>query len=632
MGIKSFTVQIKIVAKNLAKSAFKSTKEGFADALTIPTSIHDAWKALGGSLGNVVSQLPQLAGELLNLGIEAETATNRFVKFAGSQERADELLSSFNEGASGAVDSMTAMSKSTKLLSLGLVENGDEMEQVARMAINLGDQTMDAGSRIDDFGALLANQSIPRLDNFGISSGRVRQRIKELQESGQAISRDQAFKMAVMEEGAKAIERLGDTSELTSVKLDRAKAAVQDLKIDTGSAMLELAQNIDIFGLTLDTLPERIRGITDVLAVGGQALQLYGMLTQEVDGNILTLGAAWDTVQIKAAAASGAFGDATLETQRYKNALDDINPEVERYAVSLASTKDAQDAATASAAAMQLEIAIAAATAGDNSVEAFNSYQMALESTRLAEESAATAAIAERDALVESKMAAEEAAIAQLSLATSLKDVTDASVAQAAIGALKEELEEGNLTFEDFQTAVSEVQVAFGLATPESQALATNISLLTEKVADGTLKAEDLDVALAAMAEQARSGSIVAGDLSVAIAALPSSKTIDIIINTINRGAGREELERRGGLPGINIPGPGVEDFDPLDRGQLGTSFARGGVMLVGEEGPELINIPPGASVSPTSSITQNFNMTVNTRATQPTVIQDFETMRAIAG
>jgi hypothetical protein len=752
MSVRSFTVQILINAKNNAKNAFGNFKQGFSDALTIPTTLADAWKGLGGILGNVVNQLPQVAAELLNLGVEAETATNRFEKFAGSPERAAELLAAFNEGAGGAVDRMTAMSKSAKLLQLGLADNAGEMEKLARMAINLGDQTMDAGSRIDDFSALLANQSIPRLDNFGISSGRVRQRIKELQESGQAIGRDQAFKMAVMEEGAKAIEKLGDTSELTSVKLDRSKAAIQDLKVDAGSALLSLAQSIDILGLNLDTLPGRIRGITDVLAVGGQALKLYGMLTKEVDGNILNLGKAWDTVQIKAAAASGAFGDGTREMQRYQNALDGINPEVERYGVTIAQVAVEQEsmgfatneataayeqfigvAVTATDTASAMESVFAAVTGttmeqAEASREAFKAQQEAAEAARVemqqtaqfafsaalqftqfnkrAEESAENfAEQRERLELEHQKKMAEftkrgQSRAVQLNVAAeqeklaALQQRLDMALLQQSeftektkestrvrkdqqIAALQEEIASQEQLLDDFHSGrlITAGENVTALVEQENLAHEQRVADLEEAqkeqeelqrqslgrmilqsfeawAAMRGIPAEEMLKMRTAIAEEfglvekgsqqkiaimiegwntwaAAVGTNVAdanatmASIATAIDKIPSVKEIEIRISSILTGsdaareAGREELEQRGGVAAIS---------------QLGSSFARGGITLVGEEGPELVNLPVGASVMPTSAITNNFNMTVNTRATQPTVIQDFETMRAIAG
>ena len=72
------------------------------------------------------------------------------------------------------------------------------MERVVEIASRLGDQTMAVSDRVSDFALMLANQSLPRLDNFGISSGKVRARIEELMSTVAGMTRETAFMQAVM--------------------------------------------------------------------------------------------------------------------------------------------------------------------------------------------------------------------------------------------------------------------------------------------------------------------------------------------------------------------------------------------------------------------------------------------------
>lgn len=70
-----------------------------------------------------------------------------------------------------------------------------------------------------------------------------------------------------------------------------------------------------------------------------------------------------------------------------------------------------------------------------------------------------------------------------------------------------------------------------------------------------------------------------------------------------------------------------------------GTNFAPGGLALVGEYGAELVNLPRGSQVIPAQQTREMlkggdtyFSMTVHTAATSSTVIQDFATLKALAG
>jgi hypothetical protein len=85
----------------------------------------------------------------------------------------------------------------------------------------------------------------------------------------------------------------------------------------------------------------------------------------------------------------------------------------------------------------------------------------------------------------------------------------------------------------------------------------------------------------------------------------------------------------KSALSGLSVPSwlnPGSPT--PLELGIRGIAAAMQ-ELNASFSGPSLIGVGGGASSNTT---TNYFNMTVNTRATTPTVRQDFETMRAIYG
>lgn len=282
-----FAVEVDIIAKDKTEQALKGAKSGFKEAFD--EVLTGAMRRAGESALGFVQQLPAMTVELTKLGASAKAQGLRFERFAGSTGQATKLLDAFNEGSLNTVDRMTAMGSAGRLLQMGLVETSDEMQQVAAMATRLGDQTMDAGSRIADFAAMLANQSIPRLDNFGISSGRVRQRINELIESGQALNREQAFKMAVMEEGAKSLERLGDTTDTAAHKMAVLEASVQEARIGFGELLIEMVEatgGVDDFAGRVRNLPNTVRQVSVMVHAADLALrelQTRGLLARPVE-------------------------------------------------------------------------------------------------------------------------------------------------------------------------------------------------------------------------------------------------------------------------------------------------------------------------------------------------------------
>jgi len=335
VGRQSFLVEVVIALKNNATAGLNEFKRGFANAANIPANFNDMMGRAGVALGNFTAQIPAMVGDLLRLGVESETTTRRFEQFAGGSERATVLLEAFRRGADGTIDKLSGMEAAARLLQMGLVGNADEMENVTAMAVKLGNQTMSAGDRIGDFAALLANQSIPRLDNFGISSGKVRKRINELLESGQALSREDAFKMAVMEEGAKALDTLGDTADLTSAKLDKLSAGFQDAKVGAGEFLLEVGENLlnALFDTDkgIDELASRLRNFGSTLKETAFLGELWWKTAVEIDQH----GGKWAETQEKVARQMLATrGELETQTDAMKEAFaqyEDLDGIGEQY-------------------------------------------------------------------------------------------------------------------------------------------------------------------------------------------------------------------------------------------------------------------------------------------------------------
>jgi hypothetical protein len=89
----------------------------------------------------------------------------------------------------------------------------------------------------------------------------------------------------------------------------------------------------------------------------------------------------------------------------------------------------------------------------------------------------------------------------QLGLAESLKGATEAQIASVAIGELKGALDEGQISFEDYSTAVGEVQLSFGLADEASVNLSKRLASLVTRFGEGQVGATAFDDELARLIE-----------------------------------------------------------------------------------------------------------------------------------
>jgi hypothetical protein len=175
-------------------------------------------------------------------------------------------------------------------------------------------------------------------------------------------------------------------------------------------------------------------------------------------------------------------------------------------------------------------------------------------------------------------LATEQLALKQLDLQSSLKGATDAQIAQVAITELGTLFEEGKISLEDYKTAVTETQIAFGLADEQSIKLTEGVLALTEQFAAGEIKAGDFDESLQAL--------ITDTELEV----------------------GRLELFN--------------EQLDKLPEQKtvrINVEYAGGGAAGV---------TTGGGTVNNTTNY--NLNQTVNTQASSHNVVSDFRTAQAL--
>lgn len=171
------------------------------------------------------------AHEMATLGGEVIRTEATFQSISGGISAAETNLEAMRAATRGTMTEMEMMANASKLLQMGLAEDAEGLASITEMATRLGGAMgMDATASMADFSAMLANQSIPRLDQFGISSGRVREQIRELQAANEGMTRETAFMVAVMDEGAAALERLGPAADDAATEIQRTEAEIQNMK------------------------------------------------------------------------------------------------------------------------------------------------------------------------------------------------------------------------------------------------------------------------------------------------------------------------------------------------------------------------------------------------------------------
>lgn len=172
--------------------------------------------------------------------MQAERVTQTFMAMTKSiGTDVPTAIDGLRKATRGLVDDTNLMQAGNKFMAMGLASNGEEMNKLAEIATKLGSAMgNDATSSMENFALMLANQSILRLDSFGISSGKVRERIEELIATTEGMTREQAFMQATMEEAEKSMAKLGDTALTNGEKWQAFQARISNIRNQLGDALL----------------------------------------------------------------------------------------------------------------------------------------------------------------------------------------------------------------------------------------------------------------------------------------------------------------------------------------------------------------------------------------------------------
>jgi len=213
----------------------------------------DPAAGLLGSLGKVAMVAAPIAavgaavvGLTKDLGDSGQVAIQterKFAAFSGGASQAADNLVAMRAATDNGMASMDAMGAASMLLSMGLADSGEKAAHLTRMAMMLGPAWRDAETNINDFTMLLANQSIRRLDQFGLSVEGVRAKRDEFMAQG--FAKDIAFTNAVLEIGAHKMKQLEDAGVKAATSAQQLAAAWKNLRTELGKSFAQPVADLE---------------------------------------------------------------------------------------------------------------------------------------------------------------------------------------------------------------------------------------------------------------------------------------------------------------------------------------------------------------------------------------------------
>lgn len=212
----------------------------------------------GALLGIGIAALASIPA-LVQTGIQYDRAVTALGAYTGGAEAAAEAIEKVQDAAGNSISKLDAAQNATRLFAMGLADTADEAARLTDIAVTLG-ATMGKGPKeaFEDFALMLANQSILRLDSFGISGARVRVIMDELMSSTAGMTRETAFLNAVLEVAGEKMDALDAAGFQATSSIDRFNAYIEDAKIGVGKFFADgLVPILDGFYALRDAVKEQ---------------------------------------------------------------------------------------------------------------------------------------------------------------------------------------------------------------------------------------------------------------------------------------------------------------------------------------------------------------------------------------
>lgn len=180
--------------------------------------------ALAGRFYQFFSQLPENIMKIDEMATANRRAAAAFATLAGGADKAKGLVDAYVRGSGNVATQADAMTEGMRLYDLGLGRTSQQMQKFTTVSRGMAQATgRDVGYIQEQFSLAMANQSLLRFDQLGLSIERHKEIMGDLQKQYPEMTREVAFQNAMLQQAtekfynlATAQEALATTSEIAS--------------------------------------------------------------------------------------------------------------------------------------------------------------------------------------------------------------------------------------------------------------------------------------------------------------------------------------------------------------------------------------------------------------------------------
>lgn len=622
-----------------------------------------AFEKFSGGLRNVTEGLAAFAPaaavfkatfDLALEGAQIERTAGTFELLTSQIGTTTAILDDLRRVTGNTVTDLSLIQSANNVIAFGFAETEEEVTKLISTATKLGSVFSDSADPVADFTNLLKNQSIEVLDNFGISSGRVRERIAELTTGVNALDRETAFITATMEEAEKAITKLGLEGDITGDAFTRmsirAGNFTNSLKVQIASGLEPWAKlvlgdykraidtiidgNLEMAKATGDFTDFSVVGFRSNVKLNSAAIEASETF-EEYAENIDEARRGWRLYNREAF-------EAFKTTQNFNEALELSDQKLIQQGRNIAQAniarREANRLINTSNDVVLSEIEILRRLDAEKRLQIRNSRTVAEEQLRIEQQNAM-----ERFAIFEQER------VQRIELRQSIEAFNQARQ-QSFTQAFGAELQAEEATT-NFTNALLQQAIASGASAENIAVLAVLTGDYSDEQITNALKVAAINQEIERLAEALAAGDINALEARDALNEFKDSldglegtpTNIAGQIDSLTGSANNAETSIRNTslaldalngktttasviLNGIfNVPS-NFQDATQATPLANGGDFSAGERLLVGERGPEIVTFGSSGTVTPNSQITNAPNITIHVNSPM------MATPKAIAG
>lgn len=269
--------------KEASEGLEKTTKQG-KQSTDMAKNLGKAWKGVQAGMVAAGAAFIKNLPAMIQQGDEIRRARVALEAYTGGAYQAQAAIEGVRQAVNYSLTDFEAAQQASRLFAMGMATNADEAREFTRVATTLG-AAMGAGPQeaLENFTLLLANESLLRLDTFGVSAAEVKIRMNELAESMEGADRSALFQAAAMEIATNKTNELEAAGFEAASSIDRLNAYTRQAK----EGMMEwLADGyVPMFdGMMFfnDSLGEQLKMLSD----GAATYEDYNALIDSMDGGI----------------------------------------------------------------------------------------------------------------------------------------------------------------------------------------------------------------------------------------------------------------------------------------------------------------------------------------------------------